>query len=131
MIVVDASAILELLLQTDLGARVEARLVREAARWHAPALLDTEVLQGLRRLLRQGALDAARAGQAVGDLMDLELVRHGHVDLGPRIWELRSTHTAYDATYVALAEALDASLVTCDRPLSRSHGHTARIQLVS
>ena len=64
------------------------------------------------------------------DLLDLPVHRHPHDILLPRIWELRRSVTAYDAAYVALAEALDAPLLTRDGKLARSHGHRARIELV-
>ena len=130
MIVVDASAILELLLQTPLGIRVEARLFREEDEWHAPHLLDVEVAQGLRRMVRSGDVTSARAGEAVADLTDLDLHRHAHVDLLGRAWKLRDNISAYDAMYVALAEATGAPLVTCDGPLAKASGHSARIEVV-
>ena len=130
MIVVDASALLEFLLQTPLGTRVEARLVRDRDEFHAPHLADVEVTQGLRRLVRAGEVSPARAADAIADLADLDLHRHPHVDLLMRAWKLRENITAYDAMYVALAEALDASLVTCDRPLARTSGHRATIEAI-
>jgi predicted nucleic acid-binding protein len=130
VIVLDASALLEFLLQTSRGSRVEARLVREADEWHAPHLVDVEVVQGLRRLVRAGELPPGRAIEAMTDLGDLDLHRHAHTDLLSRVWALRRNVTAYDAVYVALAEALDASLVTCDAPLARAPGHAARIDVI-
>lgn len=130
MIIVDASAMIELLLQTDLGARVEARLSRDGDVLHAPALLDVEVLQGMRRMVQQGDLESLRAQEAIEDLALFDLLRHQHTDFIGRAWELRDNITAYDAVYVALAEALDAPLVTCDRPLAKSPGHAARIELL-
>lgn len=129
MIVVDASAMTELLLQTGLGGRVERRLLRDE-NLHAPHVLDVEVLSALRRLVRMGDLPAARAEEAIEDLQLLLLARHGHDDLLPRAWELRQNITAYDAVYVALAEALDAALVTCDRALGAAKS-AARIELIS
>ena len=130
MIVVDASAMLEFLLQTPLGVRVEARLFRDADAFHAPHLLDVEVAQGLRRLVRAGEVLADRAEEALADLSDFDLRRHAHVDFLARIWELRDNLTAYDATYIALAEALDARLVTCDRPLGAAPGHAVQIEVI-
>ena len=131
MIVVDASALLEFLLQTPLGTRVEARLVRDRDEFHAPHLADVEVTQGLRRLVRAGEVSPARAAEAIADLADLDLHRHPHVDLLTRAWKLRENITAYDAMYVALAEALDAPLVTCDRPLASTAGHGATIEAIA
>ena len=130
MIVVDASALVEFLLQTPLGARVEARLFRDRDEFHSPHLADVEVTQGLRRLVRAGELSPDRAAEAIADLADLDLHRHAHLDLLTRAWKLRDNITAYDAMYVALAEALDASIVTCDAPLARAPGHRAQIEVI-
>lgn len=130
MIVVDASALLEFLLQTPLGTRVEARLFRDEDEFHSPHLVDVEVTQGLRRLVRTGEVSADRAAEVLADLAGLDLHRHAHFDFLTRAWKLREDITAYDAMYVALGEALDAPLVTCDEPLSKAPGHRARIALV-
>jgi predicted nucleic acid-binding protein len=131
MIVVDASALMEFLLQTPLGTRVEARLVRDGDEWHAPHLVDVEVTQGLRRLVRSGEVSPDRAAEALADLVDLDLHRYAHLDLLTRAWKLRQNITAYDAMYVALAEALEATVVTCDTPLAAAPGHRARIEVVA
>jgi len=128
VIVLDASAMTELLLQTDLGTRVEHRLLRDED-LHAPHLLDVEVLSALRRLVRTGELAAERAEDAIEDLQLLRLARHGHEDLLPRVWELRDNVTAYDAVYVALTEAMDATLVTCDRALGAA-ASAQRIEVI-
>lgn len=130
MIVVDASALLEFLLQTPIGSRVEARLFRDGDELHAPHLVDVEVTQGLRRLVRSREVAADRAAEALADLVDLDLHRHGHLDLLTRAWTLRDNITAYDAVYVALAEALGATVVTCDRPLAGAAGNRAPIEVV-
>lgn len=130
MIVVDASAITELLLQTELGARVERRIRQDDDDLHAPHLLDVEVLSALRRLVRAGEVDVDRAADAIEDLALLRIIRHAHLDLATRAWELREHVTAYDAVYLALAESLDATVVTCDRPLGAAPGHTARIDVI-
>ena len=130
MIVVDASAVIEFLLQTALGLRVETRLFRDADELHAPHLIDVETVQALRRLVRSGDVSADRAQEALDDLMMLAIRRHAHVDLAGRAWELRDNLTAYDAMYVALAEATDAPLVTCDARLGATPGHAARIEVV-
>jgi predicted nucleic acid-binding protein len=131
VIVVDASALLEFLLQTPLGARVEARLFRDPEEFHSPHLVDVEVTQGLRRLVRSGEVTPARAAEAIADLVDLDLHRHAHVDLLARAWHLRENVTAYDAMYLALAEALDATMITCDVPLARTPSHRVRIEAVA
>jgi predicted nucleic acid-binding protein len=130
VIVVDASALTEFLLQTPLGSRVEARLFRDDDDFHAPHLLDVEVTQALRRLVHARDVLPDRAEQALEDLTALGIHRHSHIDLLGRAWELRDNLTVYDAMYVALAEALDAPVVTCDRPLGTTAAHTARIEVV-
>ena len=130
MIVLDASALLEFLLQTPLGTRVEARLFRDHDEFHSPHLADVEVTQGLRRLVRAGEVSPDRAAEAIADLADLDLHRHPHLDLLARAWKLRENITAYDAMYVALAEALDAPMVTCDTPLAKTPVHRAHIEVI-
>jgi predicted nucleic acid-binding protein len=130
MIVIDASALVEFLLQTMLGTRVEERLFRNGDEFHTPHLADVEVVQSIRRLVRQGELTAGRAAEAIADLTDFDLHRHPHVDLLGRVWKLRDNISAYDAVYVALAEALDATIITCDGRLATSPGHRARIELI-
>ena len=130
MIVVDASATLEALLRTPAAAAVEERLFATGETLHTPHLIDLEVAQVLRRYASTGQVEAERCRAALDDLADLPLNRYPHDFLVPRIWELRDNLTAYDAAYVALAEALGAPLLTCDRKLAASPGHRARIELV-
>jgi len=131
VIVVDASAALELLLGTGRGARWQKGLARGTERLCAPELLDVEVLHVLRRYERAGELSGIRARSALTDLADLPLHRYSHVPLLPRMWELRANLTVYDAAYVALAELLEAPLVTADEKLASSPGHRARIEVLS
>ena len=130
MIVVDASAALELLLNTPFAARVATRLFSRGETLHAPHLIDLEVAQVLRRWERAGAITAPRAEEAFEDLADLPLVRYPHLLLLPRVWALRQNATAYDAAYLALAEAIGATLVTRDGALASIPGHTARVEVV-
>jgi len=97
---------------------------------HAPHLLDLEVAQVLRRYFLSRVLSPERAQQALEFFTDLPLTRYQHSAFLPRIWELRQNLTAYDAAYVALAEALRATLITRDAALASSFGHTARIVLL-
>jgi predicted nucleic acid-binding protein len=108
-----------------------ARALDAAERLHAPHLLDIEVTQVFRRLVQRKEITLARAEQAFDDLSNLVIERHEHRSLVPRMWQLRDSLTAYDAAYVALAEALDAPLLTCDAKLAGARGHQATIELVA
>lgn len=130
MIVVDASALIEVLLNTPSGARITERLFDGQETLHAPCLLDIEVAQVLRRFSLAGELNASRGLQAIEDLSDFPLSRYPHDLFLPRIWELRHNVTAYDAAYIALAEALDAPLLTRDARLASAAGHHATIEFV-
>ena len=130
MIVADASAILELLLRTPFGAAVEARLFRPNETVHVPALLDLEVAQVLRRYVARGDLAEPRARASLDLLVAFPMERYSHEPLVRRIWKLRDNLTAYDAAYVALAEALRAPLLTCDSKLAAAAGTKAKIELV-
>ncbi|MBI5535964.1 MAG: type II toxin-antitoxin system VapC family toxin [Deltaproteobacteria bacterium] len=118
MIVLDASAAIELLLGTDRGILVASRIAPESETLHAPHLLDLEVAQVLRRYEASGHATADRCKKALIDLSDLDIARYPHDVLMGRVWALRKNMTAYDAVYVALAEALRATLLTCDRRLA-------------
>ena len=130
MIVVDASALLEVLLRTQAASVVERHLFAPGQTLHAPHLLDVEVAQVVRRYVAGGEIDVDRGGAVLADMSDLPLRRYPHDILIPRVWALRNNLTAYDAVYVALAEALDAPLLTRDRRLAAAAGHRARILLV-
>lgn len=131
MIVLDASAAIELLLNTVIGERVGERLFASGETLHAPHLLDVEVLHVVRRLCATGMLGDRRARQALADLADLPMTRYSHEGLTGRAWTMRASLTAYDAMYLALAEALDATVVTCDGRLGRAHGHQVRVEVVA
>lgn len=129
MIVLDASAAVDLLCRNGAGAeRIAARLGDEFA-VHVPAVFDLEVLHALRGLDAGHRLAPNALAGALADFAGLRAVRHDHAQLCPRIWELRRNLTAYDAAYVALAELLEAPLLTSDRALARSSGHAARIEV--
>jgi predicted nucleic acid-binding protein len=128
--VVDASAVVELLLRTAVGERCRERLLAVDEALCAPHLLDVEVAQVIRRFAGRGEISAARGREALVDLADLPLTLYPHGPLLERVWELRDSVSAYDAVYLALAEALDAPLVTSDGHIARAHGHHARVQVV-
>lgn len=130
MIVLDASALLELLLGTARGKKVAAAIAAPDVLLAAPHLIDLEVAQVLRRLVARGEVSPRRAEQALDDLAALGLSRYGHEELLPRIWELRANLTAYDAAYVALAEATFATLVTSDAKLATAE-HRATVRVVA
>lgn len=129
MIVLDASAALDWLLQTPEGRSIENRIFSRTESLHAPHLLDLEVSQVLRRQVHQGAVSAARANEAVQDLLDLRVTRYPHSVLLPRIWQRRHHLSAYAAAYVVLAEKLHAALITRDKGLASASGHAVQIEL--
>ncbi len=130
MMVVGASALLESLLRTSAAKVVQDRLFAPHQTLHAPHLLDVEIAQVIRRYAAAGDIDSQRGRMVFADLADFPLRRYSHDFLLPRIWDLRNNLTAYDAAYVALAEALDAPLLTRDRRLAAAVGHHAQIELV-
>ena len=129
MIVLDASAAIDWLLQTSAGQHIETRIYSRNETLHAPHLIDLEVAQVLRRLVQQGVISARRAEDAVRDLLDLRMTRYAHFVLLPRIWQLRQNFSAYDAAYIVLAEKLPAPLVTRDRRLASASGHAAAVEI--
>ena len=129
MIVLDASAAIDWLLQTTVGQQIEDRLYSGGESLHAPHLLDLEVAQVLRRLVRDGAVSAPRADQAVQDLADLRVTRYPDFIFLPHIWRLRDNFSAYDAAYVALTEKLRATLVTRDSGLASASARRVSIEL--
>jgi len=129
MIVLDASAAVDWLLQTPAGQLVENRIYSRNQTLHAPHVLDLEVAQVLRRLVAQRVVTGLRAQQAVEDLLDLRITRYPHDVLLSRIWQLRHNFSAYDAAYITLAEELGAVLVTRDSRLASNFGHSASIEL--
>lgn len=130
MIVVDASAALEVLLRTTAAATIEARIFDPSETLHAPHLIDVEVAQVLRRYLLSGQIDEQRGLVTLQTWLAFPVQRYPHETLLPRAWELRANVTAYDGVYVALAEMLDAPLVTHDARLARAPGHAATIELI-
>ena len=129
MIVLDASAVLDWLLQTAVGHEIEKRIYGRGESLHCPHLLDLEVAQVLRRLVNERVVSQQRAGEAIDDLMDLRITRYPHSVLLPRVWQLRHNLTAYDAAYVALAESLHATLITRDARLGSAVGRTMPVEV--
>jgi predicted nucleic acid-binding protein len=129
VIVVDASAVVEWLLHSSAGRRIERRIYSGGKNLHAPHVLDLEVTNTFRRLVRQHTISPIRAEEALSDLLALRILRHPHNAFGPRIWQLRDNLSAYDAAYVALAERLGAVLITRDSRLASASGNSAQIEL--
>jgi predicted nucleic acid-binding protein len=129
-IVIDASAMAEMLMASTVGARVAQR-VFAVRRRHAPHLLDIEVVSALRRFVLGKQLPVAAAQSAIDDLAAFPMRRHGHGPLLARVFELRHNLSAYDALYLALAEGLDATLVTCDEALANVPGARAAVELIA
>lgn len=131
MIVLDASAVAQLVLGAPGWREVEQRVRDPEVSIHAPHLVVVEVAQVVRRQERSGAISARSGASALTDLAALDLTLHGHDVLLPRIWELRANLSAHDAAYVALAEALSAPLLTFDSRLARAPGHDASVEVLS
>lgn len=129
MIVVDASVLAPALGDDGPDGRT-ARSRLAGQRLTAPELIDLEVVSVWRRHVRSGLLDAGRATQAVGFLASFPMARVSHRLLLARTWELRENHTVYDAAYLALAEALEAPLVTADETLRRGYSGPGEVELL-
>lgn len=127
----DASALIELLTRTERGRRVEARVLRPSDSVHAPALIDLEVAQVLRRYVLSGQVPEHWARMALDIATAFPMTRYLHEPLIKRVWDLKDNVTAYDAAYVALGEALRAPLVTCDARLARVAGFTTPVELIA
>jgi predicted nucleic acid-binding protein len=130
LIVADASAVLEMLLNTDAGVEVARRLLSDGQTIHVPHLIDIEILHALRRLDRTAEASKHRIDQAIQDYFDTPLQRYPHSILAQRIWSLRRNWTAYDAAYIALAEELRAPLLTCDRAMASGTGHQTTVFVI-
>jgi predicted nucleic acid-binding protein len=127
VIVPDTSALVEALAVRPYRPELVRRLAGE--RLHAPHTVDVEFVQALRRLARHGELSVDRAIDVRRDFELLPLIRYPHRPLLQRVWDLRDRLTTYDAAFVALAELLEAPLVTCDAKLAAAKGHGARVEL--
>ena len=129
MIVLDASAVIALLLREPSAAGLVDRVLGGEP-LHAPHLLDVEAAHACRRLAARGQITAERGRLMLALLADMPTRRYAHDMLLPRIWTLRATVTAYDATYVALSEVLGARLLTRDRRLANAAGHLVSVEVV-
>lgn len=129
MIVLDASAAVDWLLQTPAGRQIEKRIYSGNESLHAPHLLDLEVGQVLRRLVRDAVIPARRGEEAIQDLLALRVTRYPHFVFLSRIWQLRHNLSAYDAAYVVLAEELGATLVTRDARLASASGRAMAVEV--
>jgi predicted nucleic acid-binding protein len=129
VIVVDASAVVDWVLQTSVGQRIEKRIYARGESLHAPHLIDLEVAQVLRRIERERTISVRRTAEAMQDLADLRVTRYPHFIFLDRIWELRHNLSAYDAAYIALAEKLKAPLITRDERLAAAPGHAAKVEI--
>ena len=128
MIVLDASAVIEILMQSE-AADILRHQLHATRLVHAPYLVDIEVTDTLRRQSALGALAPARARQALVDFERMRILRHRHKPYLARVWELRANFTAYDACYLALAEALNATLITRDKALASARLHRGKIEV--
>ena len=129
MLVVDASCLFEIVADTPRAASIAARLALDTDH-AAPQVIDVEVMGVIRAQYLRGRLEGTAAGQAIADLRDWPGERVGHRLLLDRAWELRDSVRGWDAFYVALAEAFDATLLTMDARLSRAHGPSCRIEVL-
>lgn len=130
MIVPDASAIVAVLLDSEPQAEfIRVRIEHPGQSLHVPHFLDLEVIQTLRRHALRGVLMPDRSTEALTDFADIKFTRYPHTSFIERIWELKENVTAYDAAYIALAETLDAPLITTDGRLARAPGHHAEVEL--
>jgi predicted nucleic acid-binding protein len=130
MKVIDASVLVEYLIEGEYGEAVEAVVDHEHQLW-APALIDAEVGQTLRRKARAKQITAPKAHEAINDLLGMNLQRIPHGLLIERAWELRHNVSFYDGLYVALAEAMEAPLLTIDRKLAQAPGLRVAVELVA
>jgi predicted nucleic acid-binding protein len=128
-VVIDTSALLPALVDPGSAGRA-ARDAMRAADLVAPPLIDAETLQVLRSRVRQGSLPLHLAEEAILDLQAMPLERVDVTPLLNRVWQLRENLTAYDATFVAVAEAFDAVLVTADERMTKAPGPRCHFKVV-
>jgi len=129
VIVLDASAVIDWLLQTTAGLSIEKRIYAHGESLHSPHLMDVEVAQVLRRLARERVVSSDRAYEAIQDLADMRVTRYPHFVFLPRIWRNRHNLSAYDSAYVVLAEELGATLITRDARLASAAERMAAVEV--
>ena len=132
MLVLDASAIVELLFQTVVGKKIANIIFNDRVNLVAPELLSVETIQVIRRFINSKELTLERAEQVFQDLRDLPIYYYPHHIVLSRVWDLRKNFTAYDATYLALAENLNAPLITTDSAFKKGYGklHKAKVLFI-
>ena len=130
MIVVDASVVIELLLQTADAPRIASAILTGRETLHAPHLMDVEVAQVVRRYALRGEISGEHGREALAILPLLPISRYPHLPLLSRMWQLRDNLTAYDAAYVALAEGLQGRLMNGDGRMAGAAGHTADVRVI-
>ena len=128
-IIIDASALVDFYVSSDAAEAITARIQDEAL--YAPVTIDAEIVHSLRRQTLAGRIDVARAERALRRFIATQIVRYPVEPLAWRMWSLRQNITAYDASYLALAESLNLPLITRDRRLAQSSGHAARIEYIA
>jgi predicted nucleic acid-binding protein len=125
--VLDASVVTDAVAVKERAGDLARRLVAAEARLHAPAILNAEVTSALRAMLRRGDLDAGQARSAALRASAIRARRYSFEPFIARVWELRDNVTVYDAWYVALAEMLQAPLISADDRLRRSEGPRCQV----
>jgi predicted nucleic acid-binding protein len=131
LIVLDASAAIELLLNTATGRLIAREIISRETSLHAPHLIDLEIVQAFRRYVLSGEIRESRAITAINHWLGLDVSRYPHEPFVTNIWQYRNNLTAYDAAYVTLAKVLKATLFTCDRALAEITGMDTTIEVIS
>lgn len=122
---------IELLLNTGTGKLISREIISRETTLHAPHLIDLEIIQVLRRYVLTREIPETRAIAAINHWLQLDVTRYPHEPFTARIWQYRNNLTAYDAAYVVLAKALDASLITCDRALADISASDPIVEVIS
>jgi len=130
VLVLDASAVIEVLFRTKVGTKVAEVIFEPKINLVAPELLPVETIQVIRRYIYSKELSIPRASVAFKDLQDLPIAYYSYQILMNRIWELKNNFSAYDATYIALAECLESPLLTCDSAFQKGSGRLHKAKIV-